>query len=45
LRLAWRLLAHPSDIGRMRRFLAPLPEARRCLLRFIAAAVKSTAAA
>jgi nucleoside phosphorylase len=44
-RLAWHLFTHPSDIGRMRRSLAPLPEARRHLLRFIAAAVKSTASA
>ncbi|MDR2862735.1 MAG: hypothetical protein LBV54_02485 [Puniceicoccales bacterium] len=32
VRLAWRLLTHPGDIVRLKRFLAPLPEARRCLL-------------
>jgi hypothetical protein len=40
-RLAWRLLAHPADLFRLRRFLAPLPEARRRLLEFVLAAARS----
>jgi nucleoside phosphorylase len=40
LRLAWRLLTHPRDVGRLRKFLAPLPEARRRLLAFVAAAAR-----
>ncbi|MDR1817945.1 MAG: hypothetical protein LBR07_07250 [Puniceicoccales bacterium] len=38
-RLAWRLLTHPRDIGRMRHFLAPLPAARERLLEFVRAGV------
>ncbi|MDR2863851.1 MAG: hypothetical protein LBV54_08300, partial [Puniceicoccales bacterium] len=34
-RLCWRLLRHPGDLFRLRRFLAPLPEARRRLLAFV----------
>jgi purine-nucleoside phosphorylase len=40
-RLAWRLATHWGDIARMRRFLAPLPEARRRLLAFVTAAAES----
>jgi purine-nucleoside phosphorylase len=40
-RLAWRLLTHPRDIGRMRHFLAPLPKARKILTRFVTAAAFS----
>lgn len=41
LRLAWRLLTHPRDVGRLRQFLAPLPEARRRLLDFVSAAAQT----
>ncbi|MDR1498273.1 MAG: hypothetical protein LBS59_07705 [Puniceicoccales bacterium] len=41
VRLAWYLLTHPADLVRMRRFLAPLPNARRRLLEFVTAAATS----
>ena len=34
-RFAWHLLTHPGNIFRLRRFLAPLPEARQQLLAFV----------
>ena len=34
-RLAWRLATHPRDILRLKKFLAPLPEARVRLLAFV----------
>ncbi len=34
-RLAWRLATHPGDIWRLKKFLAPLPEARVRLLAFV----------
>ena len=34
-RLAWRLATHPGDILRLKKFLAPLPEARVRLLAFV----------
>jgi nucleoside phosphorylase len=40
-RLAWRLFTHPADIFRLRRFLAPLPEARRRLLAFVTQAAQN----
>lgn len=43
LRMAWRLVTHPSDIRRLKNFLAPLPGVRRTLADFLEAAVKARA--
>ncbi|MDR2512682.1 MAG: hypothetical protein LBD01_02645 [Puniceicoccales bacterium] len=42
MRLVWHLLTHWADIARMRRFLAPLPKARRHLLDFVTCAAQAT---
>lgn len=41
LRMAFRLATHPRDIGRLRRFLAPLPAVRKTLADFLEAAVRA----
>ncbi len=40
LRMVWRLLTHPSDIGRLRAFLSGLPPVRRALADFLEEAVR-----
>lgn len=42
LRMAWRLVTHPSDIGRLKRFLAPLPAVREKLADFLEASVRAS---
>lgn len=41
LRMAWRLLTHPKDIGRLKAFLAPLPAVRKNLADFLDGAVRA----
>lgn len=41
-RLIWHLLTHWADISRMRRFLEPLPKARRHLLDFVTRVAQAT---
>ncbi|MDR2981022.1 MAG: hypothetical protein LBV12_02105 [Puniceicoccales bacterium] len=41
VRMAWRLATHPSDIGKLKRFLAPMPAARARLTDFVKETLKA----